>query len=104
MSAYACYSSGGSWATDGEDAAFRRQAILLEAAVRLVRDCALDKTCGEGWIEVVGAEGGAMGKLEAGHALYRAEGLVFHHLEQRFDLIGELVADLVGAANISQRG
>jgi len=76
----------------------------LEAAVRLVRDRALDKTCGEGGIEVVGAEGGAMGKLEAGHALNRAEGLVFHHLEQCGDLIGELVADLVGAGNFPQRG
>ena len=56
---------------------FPGQAILLESGIGFFGDGALDEPLVEGWIEVVGTEGGTVGKFEASHALHRAKRLGF---------------------------
>ena len=52
----------------------RGNVVFLEAAVGFVRDGSFDQAGREGGIEVVCAEGGAMGELEALHAFQGAQG------------------------------
>ena len=82
--------------------AFFGEAVFLEAAVGFFGDGAFDQTCGEGGVQVVGAEGGAVGKLEAGHAVERAEGLFPESAKESCDLVADLIAHLVGFGDFAE--
>jgi hypothetical protein len=65
--------------------------VFLEAAVGIVRVGAGDEVGGEGWVEIIAAEGGAVGEAEALHDFGGAEGGVAEAVEKGFDLVGDLV-------------
>jgi len=81
----------------GRDQAKRSalQAIFLEAAVGFVRNGSFDEAGFQSRVEVVFTKGGAMGETEGFHAVCCAERSVFQDLEEFFDLVAHLVADLV---------
>ena len=76
--------------------------VLLQPAVRLVRQRAFDHVGIQCWLEVVLAEGGPLGEAELFHAFQRAGRLAAQALEQGFDLVGDLIADLVGRSGLPQ--
>ena len=55
-------------------------------------------------MEVIGAERGAVRELETVHALDRTKRLGLERFEQGFDLVAELVADLVGSRHCAEGG
>jgi hypothetical protein len=54
-------------------AAGRDEAVFLEAALGFFEDGVFDEAGGESRVEVVGAEGGAVGELEAFHVINGGE-------------------------------
>lgn len=90
--------------TSEQSTAGAGEAVFLEAALGFFGDGVFDEAGGEGGIEVVGAEGGAVGKLEALHAIQGGQGFLAEHREEGGDLVGDLIADLVGASDLMQGG
>lgn len=75
----------------GEAYSALRHPIFLMLALRFVRDGALDEPGVEGWVEVVFAEGGSVGKMEDAHAVQRTERAGSKGIEEKFDLVAHLV-------------
>lgn len=84
--------------------AFRPETVFLQAAVGFFGNGAFDEAGCQGGVKVVGAEGGTVGKLELGHGLQCAARAGFECAEEPCDLIGDLVADLVGFSCFAKRG
>ena len=76
--------------------------VLLQPTVRLVGQRALDHAGVERGLEVVLAEGGAVGKAQLFHEFQRAGRLRSQALQQGLDLVGDLIADLVGRVGLTQ--
>jgi len=79
------------------------ETVFLQSAVWFFREGAFDEAGGEGGVEVVGPESGAVGKLELRHALEGAEWAVFQGAEELSDLIADLIADLIGFGGLVER-
>lgn len=80
------------------------EAVFLEAALWLSGNRVFDETCGEGRAEVVGAESGTVGELELFHAFQGGQRFPAEHRQEGGDLIGDLVADLIGSGGFTKSG
>lgn len=76
----------------------------MESAFGFIRDGAFDEFGGEGGVEVVAPEGGAVGEIELCHGLEGAERALLEGAEEFGDLVADLVANLVGRSALSERG
>ena len=78
------------------------EAVFLEATSGLLRDGEFDEPGLFGGVKVVSAEIRTVGELETLHTIEGAEGGFVEAVKEVYDLVGHLVADLVGSGGVPE--